>query len=113
MVCTPHLQFHGDHVIFIVFHDRPPADVLLALKQKGATYRRAPPNVDATMGWHLKVCIGTGEFYHAMRKSYPEFAKQIAKCIDVINKKPELIECPSKPAAAQPARRITGVVKVQ
>ena len=103
-VCIPHLQFHGDYVIFIVLEAKPPQDVLLSLKMHGAKYRRAPPNVEATMGWHLKVCTGTGEFYHAMKKTHTEFAKQISKCINVII---------SKSATSQPAQRITGVVKVQ
>ena len=112
-VCIPHLQFHGDYVIFIVFFDKPPADVLLALKQHGGKYRRAPPNIDATMGWHLKATNGTVEFYNVMKKAYPDFAKQIAACINTIAKKPQSIECPSKPAASQAANRITGVVKVR
>ena len=112
-VCIPHQQFHGDYVIFIVFKSKPPQDVLLSLKMHGAKYRRAPPSVDATMGWHLKVCTGSGEFYYAMKKTHPEFAKQITKCVNVINKKPQSIECPSKPAASQPAQRITRVTKVQ
>ena len=112
-VCIPHLQFHGDYVIFIVFFDKPPADVLLALKQYGGKYRRAPPNVDATMGWHLKATNDTVEFYNVMKKAHPDFAKQLAACINTIAKKPQSIECPSKPAASQAANRITGVVKVR
>ena len=112
-ICIPHLQFHGDYAICIVFFDKPPADVLLALKQHGGKYRRAPPNVDATMSWYLKATNDTVEFYNVMKKAHPEFARQLAACINTIAKKPQSIECPSKPAAAQPARRITGVVKVQ
>ena len=112
-ICIPHLQFHGDYVIFIVFHIKPPADVLLTLKKYGGKYRRAPPHVEATVGWHMKTTNDTVEFYNVMKKAHPEFARQLATCINTIAKKPQSIECPSKPAAAPAAKRITGVVKVQ
>ena len=113
-ICIPHLQFHGDYVVFMAFSEKPPPDVLLALKQNGAKYRKAPPNVDVDMGWHWRFTRETEPFYHQMNKAHREFAKQIHKCITVISKKPESIECPSKPAASQAAaRRITNIVKVQ
>jgi len=112
-VCIPHLQFHGDYVIFCVFYGKPPQDVHLALKENGAKYRRAPPHIDAKMGWHLKCTAETVKFYQAIKKPHKEFAKQIADCINVIQKKPHMIECPSRSSASTRARRITDIIKVK